>query len=350
MEGHTYGKWKRLGVYTAIALLSYLGIRFLSGAVFPFLAAIVLLKLFYPAAVWMKQRLHINKGIGVLIILIISIGIVGICLWLLMQTLFSQLGEIFRSIPSYEQHMDSFFRQCCCRLEQYLGLRAEYVRPYLLGHFYDMMKKLGTNLGQGALLYSYQYAKGFIRVIGAVVVIVAVTVLLAKDYDKLHSRLEQSAFYSNIRRIKDKVFRAAFVYVRAQLILIFLISVACVVTLLLLGCPQAVLIGIGIGILDALPFFGTGAVLVPWALIQLFRGKMLYAAALGTLYLVCSFVREFLEPKLIGSSLGVPSVYVIASVYIGIVLYGVAGVVLGPLQVLVTIETGRQWIEEHSCS
>lgn len=347
MVQNSYGKWKKLGVYGAIALLTYLGIRYLAGVLFPFLAAIVLLKICYPAAIWMKRRLHINKGIAVLIILIILIGIVGIGLWCLIQTLFSQLGEMFRNISAYEQHIDTFFGQCCCRLEQYLGLRAEYIRPYLPDHFYEMLEKFGSSIGKGALQYSYQYAKGFIRLIGAVVVIVAVTVLAAKDYDGLCARIKKNDFYPNLKRLKDKVFRAAFVYVRAQLILVSLISVLCIVALLVLGCPQAVLIGFGIGILDALPFFGTGAVLVPWALIQIFRGKIVFAAVLGTLYLVCSFMREFLEPKLIGSSLGIMPVYVISAVYIGIVLYGVGGVILGPLQVLVTWEVGRQWIEEH---
>lgn len=344
----SYGKWKKLGVYSVIALLTYAGIRFLAGALFPFLAAFVLLKLCYPAALWMKRRFRINQGIGVLIILIITVGIVGIGLWLLMQTIFSQLGELCRKVSAYEQHIEAFWGQCCCRIEQYLGLDADYISRYLPEHFHEMIGRFGTYIGKGALQYSCRYAKGIVKIVGAVVVIVAVTVLAAKDYDGLCSRLKQNAFYPDVKRLCYKVFRAAFVYVRAQLLLISLISALCIATLLAVGCPQAVLIGIGIGILDALPFFGTGAVLVPWALVKVLGGKIVFAAVLGTLYLVCSFVREFLEPKLIGSSLGIMPVYVISSIYVGIVLYGVAGVVLGPLQVMVTWEVGRQWIEEHS--
>ena len=151
----------------------------------------------------------------------------------------------------------------------------------------------------------------------------------------------------NVQQLKEKVFHAAFIYIRAQVILIGLISGACVLAFVLLKCRQAFLIGVGIGVLDALPFFGTGAVLVPWALIQLFRGKVVYAAVLGTLYLLCSILREYLEPKLIGSGIGVLPVYIIATVYLGIVFYGLAGVLLGPLHALLTLELGRQWIEEH---
>lgn len=348
MKEKTYGKWRQLGIYVIIAVGIYIGIRCLLGAVFPFFVALILLRLCYPMAVWLQKHLKIGRGIGVLLLLTILIGIIGIGLWVVIRQLFNQLSEVFRNITVYETYVDKFLEGCCCRAEQYFGLRAEYVRPYLLGQFYGMMERFGEGLRNGLVSYSYQYAKGFVKVIGVLVVVIAVTVLLAKDYDAVREQLERNPFYKNIRLLKEKVFYAAFVYFRAQAILILIISTICVAALFLLGNKHALLIGSGIGILDALPFFGTGSILVPWALIQLFRGKLLSAAVLGTVYLVCSFVREFMEPKLIGNKLGVLPVYIISTVYIGIVLYGVAGVILGPLHALVTVELGRQWIEEHS--
>lgn len=347
MKEKTYGKWKQLGVYSVIAVGIYIGIRCLLGAVFPFLAAIVLMKIFYPWALWLQKHFKIGKGIGVFLILIISMGIVGIGAWFVLRRLFEQLGEVFHNLPVYETYVDSFLEGCCCKVEQYFGLRAEYVRPYLLGQFYEIAERLGKSISGGLLSYSYQYAKGFIKVIGVVVVVIAVTVLLAKDYDEVRAQLFRSPFWNNIRQLKEKVFRAAFIYFRAQALLLLMISAVCVGALLLLGNRHALLIGCGIGLLDALPFFGTGSVLVPWAMIQLMRGRMFFAAVLGTVYLLCSVIREFMEPKLIGNKLGVLPVYIICTVYIGIVLYGVGGVVLGPVHALVTAELGRQWISEH---
>lgn len=198
------------------------------------------------------------------------------------------------------------------------------------------------------MVYSYSYAKGLVKLVAVVVVIMAITVLLAKDYDKIREQLVKNPFYSNIRRLKEKVFYATFVYIRAQLIIIVIIAAACSLVFFLMGIDHAFLLGTGIGVLDALPFIGTGSVLVPWVIIKLFQGEILWAAVLGSLYLVCSFIREFLEPKLIGTRLGILPVYIVCAVYAGLVLYGVLGVVLGPLQVLLTMEIGRQWIEEHS--
>ncbi len=348
MQKEAYGKWKKLCVYTVISIGIYIGIRCLFMAVFPFLAAILLMKLFYPPAVWLRKKLKIGKGISVFVLFVIFLAVVGIGLWLVLRQLFSQIGGVFQNMDTYEGYANSFLQECCCRLEESFGLRAEYVKPFLLGKFYTMLESIGDKISQGIMAYSYTYAKGLVKIIGVLVVIMVVTVLLAKDYDKLHKQLENSPFYDNIRKIKGKVFHASFVYLRAQLIIMLVISGICSLALWLLKIDNALLLGSGIGLLDALPFLGTGSVLIPWALIQLMRGKWLMAAVLGTTYLITSFVREFMEPKLIGQKLGVLPVYIIAAVYIGLVLYGVAGVVLGPLQVLLTLEIGRQWIEEHS--
>jgi len=335
-------------VYVLVALGIYIGIRCLLPTVFPFFIAILLLKLFYPCAVFIKEKTRIGKAISVLVLFIFFLGIVITGLWFLLKMLFEQLGDVFQNLDVYKGYVHTFLENCCCRLEQVAGLRAEYVKPYLLGGFSDLVATLEKSIGEEFMAYSYLYAKEFMKIIALVVVIMAVTVLLSKDYDKIQSQLRKNPFYPNIKRLKEKVFYAAFVFLRAQLIIIVVVGTLCSIVFIFLGISHGLLLGAVIGLLDALPFIGTGSVLIPWALIELFRGEIVHAALLGTLYILCSCIREFLEPKLIGTKLGILPVYVVGTVYVGLVLYGFSGVVLGPLQALLTWEIGKQWIEEHS--
>ena len=80
---------------------------------------------------------------------------------------------------------------------------------------------------------------------------------------------------------------------------------------------------------------------MPWALIELLLGNYQYAAGLFLYYVICSFVRELLEPKLVGKHLGVPPLAVLMSIYIGIQLYGGAGVIFGPVSALLIYEVYR---------
>lgn len=347
MQPTTYSKWRKLLVYVVVSLVLYVGIRTLLGAVFPFFIAILLLKLFYPLADWIKKHLRIGKGVSVFFLFLLLLGIVGCGLWFLLQNLLGQVGDVFSNMSTYEGYAQKIVKECCCKIEKHLGLRADYMQPFLLERLYHLGSTLKESISQGIMSYSYQYAKGFVKLIGILVVVMVATVLIAKDYDKLKQQFIRLPFYENITQLKETVFYALFIYVRAQVILILIISVVCCVSFSLMGVKSAVLLGTGIGVLDALPFFGTGSILIPWAVIQIFRGKMLSAAVLGTVYIVCSCIREFLEPKLIGKKLGVLPVYIISTVYIGIVLYGFGGVLLGPLQALLTLEIGRQWIADH---
>jgi predicted PurR-regulated permease PerM len=111
----------------------------------------------------------------------------------------------------------------------------------------------------------------------------------------------------------------------------------------MMGSPYFLLLGIFIGIMDALPIIGTGTFLYPAALFFIIKGNTGIAVGCVILDLVTSLLREYLEPRLLGGKLGVSPIVVIASVYIGIFLYGGLGVFLGPLSFSTIYEIGREW-------
>ena len=97
------------------------------------------------------------------------------------------------------------------------------------------------------------------------------------------------------------------------------------------GIRHGVLWGLLAGILDALPFIGTGIVLIPLGIQQLFYGYYGRAAVCLLLYIACIFLRELLEPRLIGRKVGVPAIAILLSIYAGIKLFGFWGIIGGPL-------------------
>ena len=90
--------------------------------------------------------------------------------------------------------------------------------------------------------------------------------------------------------------------------------------------------GIAIGIFDAFPVLGTGTFLgFRAALLMLIQGKAKLGIGLFVLYLLTAAVRQFLEPRLIGNHIGVSPLLVLVSVYLGVILYGGFGFLLGPV-------------------
>ena len=86
----------------------------------------------------------------------------------------------------------------------------------------------------------------------------------------------------------------------------------CSIGLKLAGSEYAVLTGIVIALLDALPVIGSGTILIPWAIIDIFIGNYKAALILAVVYALCAALREVLEAKLMGNSMGVNEFYMLA--------------------------------------
>ena len=167
-------------------------------------------------------------------------------------------------------------------------------------------------------------------------------VLLTRDYDKMAASLEKYRSYQFIHRITQRMWKQGGMYLKAQMILILITIILCAAGLWIFGNPYFLLLGIVIGLLDALPFIGTGTVLVPMAAFLVFRGNYKLAAGYAGLFLLTYVVREYLEPRLIGAKLGVYPFVMVVVVYAGLYLYGPAGVFLGPVTLLMVMEITRE--------
>lgn len=95
-----------------------------------------------------------------------------------------------------------------------------------------------------------------------------------------------------------------------------------------------VMIAIAIAIFDILPVAGSGGILIPWAAISLILGDYSAAVGLIIIYAVITVIRQYIEPKIVGSSLGVHPIVTLAGLYFGLKLFGFMGMFIVPLAVM----------------
>lgn len=120
-------------------------------------------------------------------------------------------------------------------------------------------------------------------------------------------------------------------WLKAQGTLIAVTFLLLTAGLLLMKVNTALLLAAGIALLDALPVFGTGTVLLPWSLICILNGKTLRGIALAALYVILWITRSLLEPKLISKRAGLHPLISLFAMYLGFSLFGVIGIILAPL-------------------
>lgn len=136
--------------------------------------------------------------------------------------------------------------------------------------------------------------------------------------------------------MKEETKRLIGGYFLAQFKIMFVVAVILAVGFLVLGVHYAVLLGILIAILDFLPLFGTGTVLIPWAIIKLLAGEYALAMGFALLYVLTQVVRQIVQPKIVGDTMGFPPLMTLVFLYLGFKFRGISGMILAvPIGILI---------------
>jgi len=118
-------------------------------------------------------------------------------------------------------------------------------------------------------------------------------------------------------------------YFKAQFKIMLIIATVMFIGFEVIQVDYSSLLALGISFLDFLPFFGTGAVLWPWALFDMMAGNYMRAIALVVIYIICQVIKQILQPKLVGDSIGISPLTTLVFMFIGYRFYGVLGMIIG---------------------
>ncbi|RJE90987.1 sporulation integral membrane protein YtvI [Paenibacillus sp. 1011MAR3C5] len=134
--------------------------------------------------------------------------------------------------------------------------------------------------------------------------------------------------------LRDNVFRGIASYIKAQAKMISITFIVILIALILLGVDNAFIIAVVAAIFDVLPLLGVSTLFIPWIIYLFIVGKLSLAIWLSALLLVVILTRQILEPKITGDSLGVSAFTMLSFMIISLSLFGIAGVILSPILVI----------------
>lgn len=321
----------------------YGGFRYLLPLVLPFLLA-------YMTALWLRRpvrylerKLQVSiRGkkyhpsaalIGSLLLLFVGAGLAGIFCYGSSRIL-QQFRMLSQRVPDWLDSFDRAISSSLSELERGIG-----VRP---GALVSAAENLADGLAASArqltmpilMENSMSILRGIIRFLIVLVVFYVAVVMTLSEMEELRERKSRSFFHREFTLFSHRVLSVGSAWLKTQAVIMTITSVLCSLGLFLIRNPYSLLIGLGIGFLDVLPFFGTGSVLIPWGLILAFQHQWMRASVLFGLYGICYLVREFLEARLMGSKMGLSSLETLITMYAGVELFGIPGFILGPMGLL----------------
>lgn len=160
---------------------------------------------------------------------------------------------------------------------------------------------------------------------------------------KFFSYLSESTA-EKVRFMATSIKKVVIGFLKAQILASFIILGASLIGLLFIITPKyAVIMALVIWIIDIIPILGSIAVLAPWAIYHYITGDIVLGTKLTILAIILLIIRRAVEPKLMGSQMGISPLAILIAMFIGAKLFGFLGFMLGPLVVILFItakETG----------
>lgn len=323
--------------FTVIVI--FLSFRYLLPLVLPFALAYIFAKLISPVIHWTTQKLHINKKVCAVLIVLICVLAVGGFLVYTVSAVISQAILLLQKFPVYEQLFSQSIEDICCRCDRVfelaVGTSYQYVEAQTMKLYHGIETDLLPKLSGVAMDFLKWGAEAVMSLF--IFLLATLLILLDDSFPHVHRK-----FYRFVKRLK----KTGLAYIRSQAIIIFIIAVVTTVGLWIMGNDYAVLFGIGIAVFDAFPVVGSGIILVPWAIVKILSGNWFHAAILITVFVIATFLREVLEPKLFAKDIGLKPLFVLLSVYAGIQLFQAGGILLGPIA-LTVLKAVNDYLKEQ---
>lgn len=312
--------------------------QYLFTLVAPFILAFLLITLCYPLLVRIQKKIPIKKKFLAMGMIVPFILLIAGMLWVIMIFGGRQLEGLPTFCTQIGEQLEQFFHRCCCGLDGKFGWNGRQIESFVIERMTVIMENVQVQVMPRILSSSYNCFKGIFAAFGFLAITCIAAFLLEKEYAGIVEGLKKSEELRLVWLVVEGVLSYIITFIKAQGVILCVISILCCVTLSIAGVPGGILLGVLAGVLDVLPFIGTGIILVPLSVWQLLNGQYVQTIVCLILYGACILTREMLEPKLIGKRIGVAPILMLLSVYAGVKLFGVGGIIKGPFALIVIME------------
>lgn len=356
-----HANWKGISIRTLMVILilivSYYVINFTLPLIYPFLIGWLISMMIEPLVSWLEKKGKIPRWISVTVILLIIFGLIFSLVFFIIAEIVVELTHLADLIPNFfdqaqKAFVDTFttkntsLQRLISALQTYLEKNPDSQKQIIDGirENAGVLARQGTAFVTGILSGIGQFLSDLPFLLTVLVFIILATFFISLDWPRLKKNLVSlipKKAQATSGMVLQDLKKALFGFVRAQLILISITALIMLIGLLILQIPYAVTIAFLIGFVDLLPYLGVGAVLVPWIIYLFFTGNMKLGIGLAILYGVIVVVRQFLEPKLLSSNVGLDPLLTLISLFVGLNLFGFLGIIIGPVTVVIILALHR---------
>ena len=306
----------------------------------PFLIAWLIAFMIQPAVRFLNAKLNMPKKlVSVLFLLVLFTALVLVVFFSVRRIIFelnslSYNFSVSDTAGAISDYISNFFAWLG-RAQRFIDLETiERLRVFVTDEAENIIMQFGVDVAANIPAFIGSLAVAVPRILVFTLILVISTFYMCLDYATIN-RFVVSQVPPKVRNIvleiKARFLTAIYKYIRAYSVIVMITFLELSIGFFILGVNYALLLALLIAFIDMLPILGTGTVLIPWGIFAIVQRDYFTGFGLLILYGTVMVVRNIIEPKIVGKSLGLYPIVTLIAIYVGYNIMGIAGVFLFPI-------------------
>ncbi len=301
----------------------------------PFIIAWIIACIANPLVLFLEKKLKIlRKHSSAMIIVLVLAAIIGI-IYGVLALLFYETKDLVNNLPDLYADLQIQLNSSLADLHR----RFDFIPKNIQSLFDTLENTLASSTDKiihNISAHPINRAGNIAKSIGNLFVMFIMTILASyffvaekQTISKTIKKNTPKVIVEQYRIIVSHFSQAIGSYFLAQIKLMLVMFVLLFAAFSIIRSPYALLLSVITAIIDFLPIFGTGFILWPWIAFKVITGKYATAIFLLATYVVCQAVKQLLQPKMVGDSVGMKPLPTLIFMFIGYRIKGVLGLILG---------------------
>lgn len=321
-----------------VVALFYLTMRFCLDFILPILIGLIVAAIVQKPAEWLSKKLKFNESVLALFCaLLIFITVFSAFAFLLFRV-YVKLTYISPILPDYIKDIYLKTNDVVSQFKIVTERISKSLSATLFSSFDSLLQTLLTKIADIISSASFNFAKALPKFLFGTLVAIITGCYTAKDFKKLKKFLKEALpkkYIESLVLLRKITTKNTFGIMKGYLILAALAFAELFVLFLVFGIENAFKRAIIISVVDMLPVLGAGVVLLPWAIVAAFGNNFSLCIKLLVIYVIVVLLRNTLESKIIGKQIDIHPVITLFAIFVGLKLFGVAGMLVFPLIITV---------------
>lgn len=300
----------------------------------PFVAGWIISMMAHPVIEYLEKKVKLPKKFGSAILIAAVITGIIVVLYFAVRGIALQVIGFIQDAPDIRHEImrqGMIFQK---KIEQFLSiLPPSFGKQFdqWSGSIGELFKKAASSAGDYGVAHAGGVAKGVTSGLLGLVVMLFAAYMFSLEREKLIAWYEKCI--PGFVKHKINVFMKNSVgvlvsYCLAQLKIMIVIIAILWIGFFIAGIGHSFIYSVLVGIVDIFPILGTGTVIIPWAIFKLIIGDIKTAVILLIIYAICLVLKQVLQPKMMGDSMGISALTTIFLIYVGLKFRGLGGMLL----------------------